>query len=84
MRGGTHGTSSLALFSGRGCGQSETPPKANTSEANIPTVEELAVRRQPAGGGDATLTTIFRLGQRDVAVSRFELLIPAYSDLIER
>ena len=24
------------------CGQSETPPKANTSEANIPTVEELA------------------------------------------
>lgn len=24
------------------CGQSETPQKANTSEANIPTVEELA------------------------------------------
>lgn len=24
------------------CGQSETPHKANTSEANIPTVEELA------------------------------------------
>lgn len=24
------------------CGQSETPPKASTSDANIPTVEELA------------------------------------------
>ncbi len=24
------------------CGQSETPQKANTSEANIPTMEELA------------------------------------------
>ena len=24
------------------CGQAETPQKANTSEANVPTVEELA------------------------------------------
>ena len=28
------------------CGQSETPQKANTSEASIPTVEELAANHE--------------------------------------
>ncbi|TBV17528.1 EexN family lipoprotein [Stutzerimonas kirkiae] len=38
---------SLLLFAAlTACGQSEAPQKANTSEANIPTVEELAANAE--------------------------------------